>query len=819
MDATLTSYIAQPSIIAQLLAGTAGIAAMAFAGSFAVPKVMNRMVPKPKTTRLGDHIKFQRLHADRRTIVGEDDVYTTVLHISGTDLRYNEPGRQQALTNARQAWIEQLGELGVRMRVHMIRDRLPKASNYPHDYGIMKQVADTWNKNLPAALSTEYYAVLSIKDKNERRAVDKLSEAIEQSKSILSDYRVTELTQHYDVPDDIEQAVPLNERREERMSPTAFFGRLLSPISRPDKIGERKGKELAYLLTTDNVRYDPNLGMMEFTSGPQRKYAAIFPIEEWASPMNEAHMLEVLSFPIEMMITHDIMPISKGAALATLRWQEKMAPGLNPGSDTPEQFALVAAAIERGAAEEQELCSVQTTITIYGNTPEEVLAGRNRLNELKMIGVTPVWAKHTMVQHWFSQFPGYDSQTRPQRLLSGEAALLTTFQFTPSGKNSSDWGEGPIMSFETLEGAPYAFQFHAGEGSPPLGHCVVIGPSGAGKTTIITALASMALRHPDLKTFFFDRGRGCEVVTHALGGAYLQFDGSAENVGLNPMQLPDSPQNRQFLNNWLQLIAGVDSDDVREQREIAEAVEINYEINERLRNLAQLYKNVFPSNSKLREKMLPWTNDNQFGKIVCAERDSLDISTRVAGFDFTTILEDQQLGPALVSYIMHRILADAKGDPRLIFIDETEPLLRNQGFQHRYRKLLQEGRKERQVIISCFQRPSAPADLGLGDVIRGQCPTIFFFRNPQAQPEDYEDWRLSERELKFIRGETHKRKRYAVLVKRYTEQGESVILDTDLSRLGPLMKIYHSGRKEVELMNRMRAEYGPDALAQYLVAA
>ena len=231
-----------------------------------------------------------------------------------------------------------------------------------------------------------------------------------------------------------------------------------------------------------------------------------------------------------------------------------------------------------------------------------------------------------------------------------------------------------------------------------------------------------------------------------------------------------------------------------------------------------MYSVMFPAGSPLRERFTAWTNPNQYGSIVCAEQDALDISQRMAGFDFTNILTDQKLGPAMVSYLMHRILVEAKGDPRLIFIDETEPLLRNENFQFRYRKLLQEGRKERQVIISCFQRPTAPQELGLGDVIRGQCPTVFFFRNPAADEEDYADWRLTQRELDFVLGRSFKKKKYAVLVKRYGEVGESVILDTNLSALGPLMNIYHSGRRNVQLMEEMERLHGKDALNHYLAA-
>lgn len=207
----------------------------------------------------------------------------------------------------------------------------------------------------------------------------------------MSDYRPAELVDTYDVAETTAEAKRID-GREEQMSPAAFFARMLSPLSRPVPIGSREnGTSLAYRMTTDTVRYDPELGMFIFSNGPERKYAAVFVIEEWSSPMYETHMLELISYPIEMTVCHDIQPIGKGKAMATLRWQEKMAPGLQPGSDSAQQFSIVAQAIERGSEEEQEIAHVQTTITVYGDTPDEVLAGRGIINQLKMVGITPVW--------------------------------------------------------------------------------------------------------------------------------------------------------------------------------------------------------------------------------------------------------------------------------------------------------------------------------------------------------------------------------------------------------------------------------------------
>jgi type IV secretion system protein VirB4 len=802
------------------------IAFLALAGAmaFVVPAISRRMIPAPRATRLGDHIKFERMDKEGRVIIGEDDLHTVVLSIRGTDLRFNEGPQQELLKNSRENWLEMMSGLGVRVRIFMVRDRLPKATNYEHTHGIMKRVSETWAKNLPNALSTEYYAVLSHKSKNAHNTT--LEEAVEHTKSILSEYHVTELVDNFEHAEAFEDGIDLDDVRYERMTPAAFFGRMLSPVSRPVPFGRDLRGNLSYAITTDNVRYDSDKSMFEFSSGSVKRYAATLVIEEWPNTMTEAYMLELLSNPVEFTVCHDILPIGKTKAMAEVAWKAKIAPGLQPGGDTHEQFLAVEAALQPGSEVEQELVSVQTLITIYGDTPEDVLKARSAVNQLRSIGITPIWPKHTMPQHWFGQFPGFDVQSRPQKILTGEAAILSTFHYNPSGELNSDWGPGPISMFQTIEGAPYSFQFHApGGGSPPLGHCVSIGPSGAGKTTLITFLASQALRHPELKAFFFDRGRGCEVVTKSLEGAYLFFDGDSEKhpVSLNPLQIEDNGENRMFLQEWLKLIGDVKENEYELASEISDAVELIFDpqIERRNRNLQKLYTTMFPAGSALRERFTAWTNPEQYGQIVCAEEDALDISQRVGGFDFTKILEDPKLGPPMVSYLMHRILVEAKGDPRLIFIDETEPLLKNENFQRRYRKLLQEGRKERQVIISCFQRPTAPKDLGLGDVIRGQCPTVFFFRNNAADADDYADWKLTPRELDFVLGRSYKKKKYAVLVKRYGEVNESVILDTNLSGLGPYMNIYHSGRKNVQLMEQMEEDFGkgPEALKNYLAQA
>ena len=214
----------------------------------------------------------------------------------------------------------------------------------------------------------------------------------------------------------------------------------------------------------------------------------------------------------------------------------------------------------------------------------------------------------------------------------------------------------------------------------------------------------------------------------------------------------------------------------------------------------------------MRRELFRWVNPDQYGKIFNATNDSLDLhSKRFIAFDFTHIFEDETLAPAVISYIMHRIQSETgeTGVPSLIMIDETAPMLKHPMFRDYFIIGLQEGRKKRQAYLCAFQQPNIIDRLGVGEVIRGQCQTVIFFRNPQAMPEDYVNWNLNQRETDFIFGKSYRDFPYAILLSR-PATGDSVILDVNLGGLGPYLKLYNSGRKNVLLVEELIKQYGED---------
>src|SRR3546814_16771680 len=81
-------------------------------------------------------------------------------------------------------------------------------------------------------------------------------------------------------------------------------------------------------------------------------------------------------------------------------------------------------------------------------------------------------------------FPTYDTIPRPWKPLAANVATLLAMQRNHKGAAFSPWGPSPVTILRTATGSPYNFVFHdmSDPGNKePLGHMLVIGPSGSGK--------------------------------------------------------------------------------------------------------------------------------------------------------------------------------------------------------------------------------------------------------------------------------------------------------------------------------------------------
>ena len=643
-----------------------------------------------------------------------------------------------------------------------------------------------------------YYIVLSVGGANAREKLNQYGNYIE---SILAAYRPSVL------------------RNDASDNMAKFFGRILSPITKPAPMV--CDQNISDVTTVDDVEFMDN-GIIRYTGDGRQSFAAAISFKMSPDYLDEDFFNAIYTIQTEMICMNAFRIMGAADIESVLR--QRRATAEEKETSATEQISAAESAMDENISGNQNLVNYYPLFLIFGASVQELEQYIDEFNKIAAsYGVSPIVESFASRVSWFAQIPGFDVFPRSFKMLSRTAAVSIPMSSTPRGVANCDWGPGPLVIFPTAQGTPYQFQFHVSDKPAAVAHTLTIGPTGGGKTTLFSFLIAQSLRHKKLKAFFFDRNKGAEIFTLSVGGKYVTMVGKDKDkkadsfqTHLNPLKMSDTPDNRAFLRRWLAMITG--NSDANSADEIARAVSVNFDYlqqNDRL--LKNLWESCFSSAGNMRPALKKWVDPLQYGDIFNEDSDTLDLNSRLTTFDFTDILQDETLAPAVISYILHRINNDtvSGGNPSLIMIDETAPMLENKMFRDSFITGLQEGRKNRQAYMVAFQRANVLDKLGIGDVVRGQAQTVLFFRNPAADVSDYQYWNLNPLEMAFIQGKAYPNLKRAVLLSRPVT-GESVILNTELGGLGNLLRLFESGRSSVLLAEELYAQYGNNFVAEYL---
>ncbi|TIR55016.1 MAG: type VI secretion protein, partial [Mesorhizobium sp.] len=243
---------------------------------------------------------------------------------------------------------------------------------------------------------------------------------------------------------------------------------------------------------------------------------------------------------------------------------------------------------------------------------------------------------------FWAQLPGNHSYVARKAMLSSAnfSGLSSLHNFATGQSDRTHWGL-PITILETTSQTPYWFNFHRRD----IGHFLVTGPTGSGKTVALTFLLAQAMRvAPTPKAVFFDKDRGAEIFVRAIGGSYEVLTPGTP-TGFNPLQLENTGPNREFLLRLLKamLRSGDRRDFTQEDEDTLEkaitrlmqepAAERN------LPNLSGLLVGRSRADANdLHARLRPWI-DGEKAWLFNAQHDVLSFSGRsVFGFDMTNIL-------------------------------------------------------------------------------------------------------------------------------------------------------------------------------------
>src|SRR6202030_750822 len=113
--------------------------------------------------------------------------------------------------------------------------------------------------------------------------------------------------------------------------------------------------------------------------------------------------------------------------------------------------------------------------------------------------------------------------------------------------------DAPPLLFGKTEGStPFRFSLHVGD----VGHTLVVGPTGAGKSVLLALMALQFRRYAGSQVFAFDFGGSIRAAALAMGGDWHDLGGAladdvAEPVALQPLARVDESGERAWAAEWV----------------------------------------------------------------------------------------------------------------------------------------------------------------------------------------------------------------------------------------------------------------------------
>lgn len=536
-------------------------------------------------------------------------------------------------------------------------------------------------------------------------------------------------------------------------------------------------------------------------------YGAMISVKEYAGGTWAGLLDELTRLPFEMTITQSFAFTERQTALENLGRQGRVLDAAEDAALSLRQGLIDAA--DDLASNRVVFGGHHISLLLTGeDTPHLERALTETSATLTNLGVLAVREDVNLEPAYWAQLPGnHDFIARRADISSLNWAGFASLHNYPAGKRTGNhWGDC-ISLLETTSATPYAFNFHSSD----VGNFTVVGPTGTGKTVVLTFLLAQAQRHKPA-SFFFDRDRGAELFVRAIGGWYGAFK-PGDPSGLNPLQIDDSPANRTFLRDWLgTLLRPPDGKALSstDQAVIAEAVNANFDVPRQARRLGHLQTlfrghELDTQDNSLAARIRPWFGEGERAWLFDQPEDNLSLG-RTQGFDLTYVLDDPIARVPLLLYLFHRIEQALDGQKAIIFIDEGWRALDDKAFEARLRDWLKTIRKKNGMVGFGTQSAEDVLSTSIGKTIVEQCRTQLFMPNYKASEEGYcGGFGLTPHELQVVQemGDTSR----CFLIKH---DATSVVARLDLGGEDDIIAVL-SGREETVLLcDDIRAEVGDD---------
>lgn len=268
---------------------------------------------------------------------------------------------------------------------------------------------------------------------------------------------------------------------------------------------------------------------------------------------------------------------------------------------------------------------------------------------------------------WLGSIPGnvYHYVRRPL-LSTGNFVHMTPVSDIWAGPTRNDYLNGPALLYTQTEGnTPFRLDLYVGD----VGHTLLVGPTGAGKSVHLNMIAAQFRKYKDAQIFIFDKGASSRILTEAVGGNFFDIANEGSDLSFQPLSQIEDEKERIWVLDWLCDFIRNENVTITPEikKDILTALNSMPALGLEFRTMSTLLSSI--QDKKLKSALAPLTLKGAYGRIFDSSQDNLTFSSWQT-FEMGTLMSKPAIvGPALM-YIFHRIEQQLTGRPTVIILDE-----------------------------------------------------------------------------------------------------------------------------------------------------
>jgi type IV secretion/conjugal transfer VirB4 family ATPase len=321
----------------------------------------------------------------------------------------------------------------------------------------------------------------------------------------------------------------------------------------------------------------------------------------------------------------------------------------------------------------------------------------------------------------------------------------------------------PSLCYAATAGAtPFRLNLHVSD----VGHTLILGPTGSGKSTLVGLLIAQFFRYPRAQVFLFDKDYSAYVLAHACGAEYYDIAGDDERgLAFTPLAAIDRSYERRWAQEWIEALLDLQgvTPTPAQRAALWRALELLAESPSR--TMTDLVHTL--QDQELREALAHYTLSGPLGHLLDAQTEDLG-QGRLQVFEMSHLmaLGQKHLVPILL-YLFHRVEQRLEeGTPSLLIVEEAWVTALHSLFGAAVESWLRTLRKKNAAVVFVSQSVADVVNSPRHDIILESCPTKILLPNPEAESEHvrrlYEGIGLNRRQIQILATALPKRQYYVL---------------------------------------------------------